>query len=147
MAGKIGPVIGLSLAKCIEAMIHGEVDPADVGMIASRTKAENREDFARVVDSYQKMFWYDAPEQAAELAWTFFNEGRLNQLQLTRGVEREALVNAIDDGIWRFDDTQMHTPELQQRLAAAKQGRGGSDEHFLGSLDNDGLDGPKFGKN
>jgi len=71
--------IGLSLSLCIKAMLDGEVNPDDVLCIISGTKMESQNDWLRVLEDYEKDYWYNDPEKSYEIVQKFRATNRIIQ--------------------------------------------------------------------
>lgn len=76
---------GRSLSFCIRDIIRGEVDPDTVSKIVCSCRP-NEDDSSRfdpnswekILDSYENIYWWEAPEQARALADRFLSEGKID---------------------------------------------------------------------
>jgi hypothetical protein len=101
-------MIGLSLSFCIKMHLQDGMPLPD--KIIAGTRCENREQFQSVIDSYSRVYWRKFPEEAAAIAFGFFDTGRLQQPRLS-GEDHPGPYN----GQWMIPDDQLNDFLTQQK--------------------------------
>ncbi|MFA6119715.1 MAG: hypothetical protein WC688_07365 [Parachlamydiales bacterium] len=76
------PKYGRSLSFCIKNIIDGKVNINDVEMFVTSTCIHNNNEFEKVMKHYADFYWYKNPEKAVEIAWQFWNSGKIIQPRL-----------------------------------------------------------------
>ena len=94
-------LIGLSLSLCISDILRGKVRESQVKEIITSTKAEDREEFEKLLESYKINCWSGIAgkktdsEEGAAIARRLYESGKIRQPRL----DGEATLN-ISQGHW-----------------------------------------------
>jgi len=100
-------MIGLSISFCVGDICRGKVQLDDIELIIAGTRVANsKEDWDKLVDQYQKVYWRKFPEEAdAVLGWLLDNN-KIEQPRLDSGdkfapnIAKGCWVENFDQIIW-----------------------------------------------
>lgn len=88
-------LVGRSLSFCVQDLVKGRVDYADVLRVETNTRCATPEEWARVLVSYSKVYWALDPALGIAYATRLMAEGRITQPRM-----EGKPVHSIADGWW-----------------------------------------------
>lgn len=97
-------MIGLSLSRCIDEVLRGNIFIEDVDKIITGTCAPTLDAFRRlVVEPYKKKCWQEDPVQAESIAMRLYHDGKIYQPRLKNNAHFPKLTH----GIWVRSESQI----------------------------------------
>ncbi|MBF0499327.1 MAG: hypothetical protein HQM09_04305 [Candidatus Riflebacteria bacterium] len=106
-------ITGLSISRCIQAILEGKVPEGKVIKIIGGTACGNPEE---ILALYANDYWERYPVLGRQLFFKLVQTGRIDQPRL-----RNLPPPDTSNGIWKILDSQMHTEELVEILRLEAQ--------------------------